>query len=249
MVGARYLLSALVVSAIGIAACIEDLPPPAKCPPAEKRAMGDCLSAITAAGPLCSSDATHECLQGPRASCACATNECPEEKATCFVDECPAAVRAIVPDARCLAPPSSDFFAAPTKDMPPCLCGCPACVRRCDGRGPSIAVKFPQGAGDPSAPIVVSLTSLPSAGKLGVYVRLRGIAELAVVVARFNTALDQQPLFLREQNEKAFVERTFEFSTRWTETDESRRPDKVALLIQAGPTIAEIDCVIPYVRP
>ena len=109
-----------------------------------------------------------------------------------------------------------------------------------------MGINFPTGAGDPPAPLVVVLSNqLPSKGKLGVYVRMRGVASLALVVAR------DKEQFLTEKidlgNTATFVERTFDVAREWT--DANGAPDKIVLLAQPGNTLAEVDCIIPYVTP
>jgi hypothetical protein len=101
---------------------------------------------------------------------------------------------------------------------------------------------------------VVNLT-LPAQGRLGVYVRLRGVVQthpvdptrtsMQLVVAQGNRPLFDRPL--DAANDPRFAERILEVPTGWT--DARGAPDKVALLAQPGATLVEIDCVIPFVRP
>jgi hypothetical protein len=246
MVGHPFLKGtfALAVSALGVSACFSDLPAPVKCPAPAQRPMGDCRSAIAALGPGCgAAPEAHACLLGPRTSCACG-DECPATGETsCFADNsCPEAVSLRAPGSRCIRPPRESFSSSAT--AVPCVCGCTGCAQVCDGRGLSVVVRFPQGAGDPPAPLVVT-PLLPSSGRLGVYVRLRGDASLALVVARANAPIAERPLTAHTDGD--FQELVFEDLVSWT--DASAAPSALALLAQPGDTIAEIDCVVPFLRP
>jgi hypothetical protein len=240
---------AIVLLALGMSACFSDLPAPVKCPAPAQRAIGDCLSAVAALGPGCVAPPdVHACFLGPRTSCACG-NECPSTETSCFDDgSCPEAVSSRAPGARCIRPSRESFIIQPESIA--CVCGCTACAQVCDGRGLSVVVKFPQGAGDLPAPLVIT-PLLPSAGRLGVYVRLRGDAELALVAGRTNTAdrtntaLAQRPLSAHTTGE--FQELVFDDLLAWT--DAAGAPSLLALLAQPGDTAAEIDCVVPFLKP
>jgi hypothetical protein len=239
---------AIVLLALGMSACFSDLPAPVKCPAPAQRAMGDCASAVATLGPECTAPPeVHACFLGPRTSCACA-DECPSTETSCFEDgSCPEAVSSRAPGARCIRPPRESFSVGP--NAPSCACGCAACVQVCDGRGLSMVVRF-LGGGDPPAPLVIT-TLLPSSGRLGVYVRLRGMAELALVAGRANTAdrtntaLAQRPLKANTSGE--FQELVFDDLLAWT--DAAGAPTLLALLAQPGLTAAEIDCVVPFLKP
>jgi hypothetical protein len=248
MAGRQLLTSAFAAAIVGagLSGCFSDLPPAVSCPPDEKRAMGDCVSALRQfTGSVCDAPPeVHACLLGPRTSCACA-NDCPPEPVTCYADgACPASVEHAVPGARCV-PLSSDVFTAPA---PQCDCGCVGCARLCDGRGFSTVMKIPSGSGDPPAPLLVNL-SLQTSGTLGIYVRLRGVAHLTLAAARGSmpnaTPIAQRALVA--ENAAHFEDHVFGDLATWTEAIAA--PTLLAIIGQPGETAAEIDCIVPFLQP
>jgi hypothetical protein len=250
MVERHRILSAAIATvaiALSSASCFEDLPGPRQCPPDEQRVMGECKAALMApAGPGCVTPETHECLQGRGASCdGCAAGDCPDDPSACFADECPARVRVDVPDASCVRL-ARDAFMAPE---PKCLCGCPACAAICDGRGPSVGVRLPPSGGPAMALLALSLENarrdFPASGRLSLYVRARGLSSVAVVVKRGDQDMGLETLGM--DNEANFRERVLDFpSVSWS--DPSGAPSQIVLFTPGGGTLAEIDCIIPFVR-
>ena len=242
----RRVLSVTAVAAL-LVACFGDLPAPTKCPADPQRAVGDCLPVLASSKPMagCIPQAAHECILGPRTDCSCGASECPPSASECSPPpDCPSTVHAMVPSASC--PAIGDAQGGP------CTCGCAKCVSACDGYGPSVGALLPSNA--PAVPLLeVPLGSgLPSSGKLGFYVRLRGASRMLISVLHGNQALAETTSFVPEfpadaQFREVIV--TPDMGAAWSTADQA--PTAIALVAAPGPgmdaalTYVQIDCVVP----
>ena len=237
-------------------ACISDLPAPITCPPKEQRAATDCSAIGVASFVGCPDQPPFaqpyaQCLTGPRQSCACTGNECPADRSACYpASDCPAAVVAIAgKEARCIRLAPEDLALG----GPNCVCGCASCASVCDGVGPVIVARVPQNAGEQAVGVLLVQTLshyLPDQGRLGVYIRARGITSQAVEVGGGKIAMPfARPLQMASANAGTFGEQVL-FEKGWPDwTTRAEAPTTLAIVTQPGPTLTEIDCVIPFFVP
>lgn len=264
---AALLLS--VAAAVSAPACLDDLPPARVCPPPPVHEAGDLTPVFQVTAMDCMNDhpetiPLEAILAGPRESCACAESECPTAGADCYPDgDCPPEVIAAAGEgARCIRLAPEDFGFG-NSEASQCMCGCARCASVCDGQGPVIGAL--SSASSMYAQPAISLAGhVPSSGKIGVYVRARGISNTAIAFVSGDYA-DQASLVTRsvffmttpldEFSEQVFYGADFLGNTSpYAWTDEAGRPD-VLLLLNSVPqsgsqlTFYELDCVIPFVVP
>jgi hypothetical protein len=244
----RSLLSAGLF-AVGVDACLPDLPPAAQCPPDAKQASNACAPQIqssTLAGGCVATDDPNA-----RACCGCNANACPTSAAACYPDgDCPRAVndqthlpttcRRLVPEA-----------------FQGCVCGCAACLSVCDGVGPVIAMHVPDSPSAAAAALAVQLPQpIASSGRLGVYVRLRGEGGLVLDVGggAFGQLFSRADL-LRPVPSSSGTE--FKDVIVWEPRADgggwpawhtaNDAPTSMVFAVPAGRTNLEIDCIVPFV--
>jgi hypothetical protein len=258
------LVMVALLAAMSSASCLEDLPEPLVCPPPARNAATDCLPA--ASNPVgmngCFIEQDLACLRGgtPPASCDCASNECPQEGDTCFPPgECPEAVRVAAGDeASCDRLTGSDIGRGLPGDTQ-CLCGCTRCATVCDGYGTIYATFGPEGV---AKNFIVALTDMPDAGQLGIYYRLRGIANMVTYVIRGPIEMfDIVGTYGTFEVSGDFVEQIL-YDVPVTSTPPytwTQAADKPTALVVAPleieqdtgflAAITEIDCIIPFSVP
>ena len=245
----RSILSVPSVLAVALSACIADLPAATQCPPAVKHTASDCTQKIgQGASAGCAIDLdTVQCLAGTRTSCVCGANECPLDRGACYPQpECPGFVTDKVgAGVSCLRLPSE----AISGNTDSCACGCAACASVCDGADPVIAARLASGTNPPSLRVDNLNTLLPSSGRIGLYLRVRGVAGQAPGAAIIPAGSAQpfgSPITLASATD--FTEVLVydaNQSPRWTRAED--RPTSLALFPQTGPTIFEVDCIIPFI--
>lgn len=260
---------------LGLGACLPDLDEPAACPTPATEPLGDCSdAAIVAPGVGCFDPMQIACL---RADCACTPAACPDDEAACFPDrDCPPLVRDEigVSDAVCrrLDPAAIGIPEALDPSLH-CTCGCADCMSVCDGRGPVFAVRFRKGMPGlvPIPPMVIE-GLMPDAGRLGIYVRARGMGGLLVapftgdpeVLESWQVVGEGDGLNLMSlQPRDTFGERVFYRTINGDVYAWDRPEDKPTVLLLTGVEIdpddpdepetrdlfVEIDCVVPFHAP
>lgn len=269
------LTGALLTGALGLAACLPDLDEPAVCPTPAVEPLGDCDGvAVVTPQVGCYDPAQIACL---RPDCSCRPDACPTDEGACYPDgDCPPLVRDEigVSDAVCrrLEP---DSIGIPEALDPAfhCTCGCADCMSVCDGRGPVFAVRLRKGMPGlvPIPPMNIE-GLMPDAGRLGVYVRARGIG--ALLVAPFTgdpDVLDTWQVvdeggglnIMTLQPRDTFGERVFFRTINGEPYSWDGPEDKPTVLLLTGLELdpedpneedvrdlfVEIDCVVPFHAP
>jgi hypothetical protein len=164
-----------------------------------------------------------------RASCSC-SNDCPTNQCPSPDMACPSAV-----------PGSATCLTLPTPSMEGCTCGCTSCMSVCDGIGTGVGAN---GANVVFASWNLDAGQLPSSGTLGIYVRARGRTDgLRVAAGAVEQPLSTAPAGIRSD----FGDFIVPDAATWS--DPAMRPDSVHLGTIDTTTVAEIDCVVPFVVP
>jgi hypothetical protein len=262
------LTALFTLSSIG---CFDDLPEPLTCPPQTITPAGNCLEPIqTISDPGCytlqpNPPEIFECLAGPRTSCDCGMNECDTSVNACYpTGDCPPEVRSAAGDnAECLRLGEDDFKFPGVPQIIQCICGCTACATVCDGKGPVVGLLD---VGDMSfAALSVRLDEhMPERGKVGVYVRARGLSNL--VAAIFTGDIDGEDTLVAQRS--SFVFTPLDQFTEFVMFDDGfisgdgayawkKNADKPTLLAfftqgsMEAPQAAlyEVDCIIPFIVP
>lgn len=252
------------------ASCLEDLPAPlpaadasasaeaavdaSACGPFDPAAppARDCSAAVTEAmgtDPNCAMQrAATKCLLEPT-GVAC-EDTCPAPDPACR-GSCPAAVSTRAGEANCSRAQSTTLGDAP--GMAACYttrCPRAQCVAACDGRGFVVSAwKYSNFTDD--VVLRTLLLDSPSAGQLGVHLRLRGYVEGTVEVRVGNEVVRR--FAIPATNVVAFID-TVLFDQdpsgpyRWTEA--SRAPTDVRLVRGLESSVViEVDCVTPFYLP
>jgi hypothetical protein len=253
-----------MAAGVGVAAgCIDDLPPPAACPPAARQAVGDCLTPLEDIEELgCLTPAQTECFTGPRPSCTCVSGECPTAPDACFPDgDCPTKIGETVgPGAACSRLASADFG----KGLPSeyqCLCGCGGCAAVCDGAGPVFGITTDGNLGY-GIPTVDIAGRMPSSGRLGIYLRVRGLSQTVLLMfkgadgeeVQLDTYYYVTIQVSTEFTELVFFDQDFLNLSAYAWQSEEEKPTLLAFFSDGQPeapsvTLMEIDCVVPFVLP
>lgn len=214
-----------------------------------------------------------QCLSGARHSCDCGVDECPDNRRTCYpAGDCPEAVRLAAGDrAVCLRPEPSDLRSV-LERTDQCICGCEECLLRCDGFGPVFGPTTDDSWGLPDfvVPTVGVGAALPDRGRMGVYVRMRGLAYVVALLMRGDpavpTSLEQlyydgdpgQPAlytlsgpFSSEFVEHLWFDQSFIERSAYRWEDPSGKPELIAIATgdSAGGALFEIDCIVPFYVP
>jgi hypothetical protein len=252
--------------ALGLGACIDDLPDALSCPPSAQRVGTDCLPTLEHlknAG-RCLADDEMSCLSGARPSCACqgVNRECPTPEPTCFPDgDCPQLVHSLAGDGVHCLRIDADKIGAGLSSAEQCLCGCAGCVSVCDGRGPIYGILNDGTFQDFMTPLALDIADrMPSSGLLGVYVRVRGFANAIVGVAVKNEVrhlyyltLPVAPDFV----EQAFTKNPFFDPDGYSWTREEDKPTALVVVplpldpsqFEVSVSLFELDCIVPFVLP
>lgn len=217
-------------------ACLSALPAPLAC--TDEAPYRYCQPvAVTPGAPSgggCSL-ATSACLVAERGGCTCeAAGECLRTAEDCHPPpDCPPEIRDAVPGARCLGTRAS-FGPSPNA----CTCGCASCASACDGRGPIFGAR---------QTLRVTLEDMPSTGKLGVYVRARGIGAFGtIIVGATPTPIAPIPAGGAAGNFRDLFPAGV--STPAHAWSAGQAPRAVDLAVQ-DPAELEIDCVVPFLVP
>ena len=260
--------------ATSMAGCLQDLSEPATCPapPVVEGNVRDCFDAIMAANDAgqIDVDGSDLCLnRAPLAACYRGPSGCefngardclsPEDHEACFPSgDCPAKVREQFPDARCVSLVAEDIgrgLAEPEQ----CLCGCELCMSVCDGRGPvwaQIEIFTEDAFRDPRGYLSFDVVRhMPESGKLGVYVRARGLvtaggspAYLAVMreAEQEPAAFWFMPFDLNDRFEEVLLPPAGQEVYAWGNS--ASKPSWVFMGAGVNSlTLMEIDCVVPFV--
>lgn len=227
-----------------IPSCLQTLPEPIECP--AKAKYDACSTQPAPVGnppqgpsppvpPSTSSDTCTlptECLRQQGRTCECtAATQCTRANSCNPPPDCPASVRGTASGATCVDGTTS--FAV-TQQKPTCACGCASCAEACDGQGPIL------GAGQS---LRVELPStLPSKGKLGMMVRIRGSS---LLTGMLNLSGKTQPLTATATpgSREEFVEVIMGPAASWT------ADTKPVGFVLTAPQSVEIDCIVPYFTP
>lgn len=261
-------LGAAIASSFG--GCLEDLPAATECPPPAENAVGDCLHVFDDLTPNCMTDRPHaaelfSCMMGPRPSCACDALECPTTEASCYPEgDCPPEVIEVAGSkAKCLRLDAEDYGLGYDANQQ-CICGCAECASVCDGKGPTIGV-VDDGHHFYVYPLIDLSKHMPSSGKLGIYVRARGVSN--VQVASFtgafpdnlvNTSIYYLTTPLDQFTSQVFYGKDFIGNTEpYAWSTEEEKPTVIALANSLAMTVNdppistfyELDCIIPFVVP
>lgn len=255
--------------------CLDDLPEPATCPPPSRIEVGDCVQTLSAFdfdtcfvdGLCCLDAAASSCLLGDRPEgCACAAGECPTSSDACYPDgDCPLAVTDAVGDAVCVRMPDGSIQGGAVLSEAQCLCGCSSCASVCDGKGVAMGAYVPTFTAPDGTlvyqpiPVVLDLTNeLPASGRLGFYVRTRGIGELLVQVSGGPTGEDfviyliDHPLGGSSEFSETILFRGSPLipAEPFSWSEPASAPNLAVLAFNASdeaPTLVEIDCIVPFV--
>jgi hypothetical protein len=257
---------------LGVAAwplcCLDDLPPPTVCPPEAAHEAKDCLTPLEpvyAVPPQpfgCLTQDQQQCLTGRRSSCTCQLDDCPSgEEAACYPEgNCPPAViDEAGADAECIRLDPRDLGVGLPSEAQ-CLCGCFGCAAVCDGVGPVFGI-WTDGTLEYGFPQIDIGPHMPSSGRLGVYVRLRGLANAALAVFTDDGVAPAPDLATyyyvlspidTEFRELIFYDQTFFEVPAYEWETEAMKPTLLALIPGGttdapGLTLVEIDCVVPFV--
>lgn len=257
-------LGAATVVALGAAGCLEDLPQPLQCPPPAQVEASGC-GFIEPPPDGCFTPDQLSCLTGPRAQCACGGDECSTPSPACFPGEdCPPAVTAVAGDrVRCgRLGPAAIGGPLPAEQL--CACGCARCMAVCDGIGPVFGATTNAVAdvSDFFVPFLRIAELLPAAGRVGVYLRVRGLANVVVLLLRGDPsnletleAVNGGYLLNNPLNESFTEQVLFDQpfvgidAYRWN--DEASKPTVVSIMTGTTRTVElfEIDCVVPFWVP
>ena len=259
---------ALALAALPVPGCLDDLPPTATCPGEAQRALGDCTPAIQTVlaenMTRCFRVDEMECITGPRTKCSCVSDECPAPEPECWPGrDCPTVVfDKTGPEARCYHFDPGDIGASLVEESQ-CLCGCAGCAAVCDGTGPGLGALTVEGQEQQFAPVVFDLgTRLPRQGKLGIYGRVRGLANFVIVAIRGDINVPDELEYLHsyafltplqnEFSEQAVVDQLLIGPAyEWDGYD--GRPNLLVLFPQlsdkGGLSLFELDCLVPFVMP
>jgi hypothetical protein len=260
---------ALPLSLLLVAGCIDDLDPPKACPPGEQHPAGDCLGPLMNAKPGCLGTLEAKevaCLAGKRSTCDCLPDECPAAPDACYPPgDCPPdVVEAVGPQAQCIRLNASDFGNG-VPQLFQCVCGCAGCAAVCDGKGPVVGVL--DDGSEHGYPIINIKKYMKKEGRLGLYVRARGLSNVAIGVATgdpkdFTTWNWTGVTYFLTTPLDSFAEVVFfdqQFlggSPAYSWTSQADEPALVAFASghpeDGGapvPTLYELDCVIPFVLP
>lgn len=274
MKGGRRGLQVFAATLVGagalsvVPACLDDLPEAKVCPPKVVNEAGDYAPIFQVTAPGCLNDrpealSLESILAGPRESCACAEDECPSNASACYPEgDCPPEVIAAAGErAKCIRLDPEDFGIG-QPDASQCVCGCARCASVCDGQGPVVGMIATDTTPLTQWPAISLARHLPPSGKIGVYVRARGISNTVVGLfsGEYTQGLVQRSLFVMTTPLDDFSEQVFygaDFvgnKEPYAWTDEVGRPDVLLFVNSVGPGQAqlayyEIDCVIPFVVP
>ncbi|MBI4701864.1 MAG: hypothetical protein HY744_12050 [Deltaproteobacteria bacterium] len=248
-----------------VAGCFEDLPAPTECPPPARHVAQDCTAALEDPPAGCLSQERMSCLAGSRSTCTCVVGECPQPEAACYPDgDCPArVVQGVGAAARCrrLRP---DQFGAGYSSEQLCLCGCAGCAAVCDGTGPVMGVHATQS--HPAPALLVDLSGrMPDSGRLGIYLRLRGLASFVLVVVAGTTEPGELATHVRwyypvltplgtSFTEHVIFDDDFVGVEAYSWSLPADRPTVIGLMPQGKPdesalALFELDCILPFVLP
>jgi hypothetical protein len=259
-----------MTGALLLTGCLDDLPAPAECPGAAQREAGNCSPAIeklAEATPRCLQPDETLCLAGTT-ECSCLSGACPVTEEACFPPpDCPAAVRERHPDAACIRLEPSHIGLGLSSEAQ-CLCGCAGCAAVCDGRGPVLGV-LDDGALDYVPPIFEIGDQLPERGTFGIYLRVRGVANMGIglLAGTIDTQDDDPLVYLNadaapyvlsplstEFVEHVVVDQKLLEVPPYTWTSAEGRPDYVLLspggsVTNPSLSLYELDCAVPFVLP
>ena len=272
----RHLLRAGALASTALlgtltAGCLEDLATPTSCPPPARVPSEGCEDVIAPTTASCFPESEMQCLTGERQSCGCQPDECPSSEASCYPPgDCPAAVQQRHAAASCLTLEPEDLRPLLPRSSR-CVCGCEECLARCDGFGPVFGVRTDGtlDLGDFLVPMAQVGAELPEAGRLGVYLRMRGLGSVLVMPLRGDpeipsslTALhhpngDQVVYLVVNQGGKEFVEyvlfdQSFVDLDAYSWTEQAAKPELIALSVDDTPprsALFEIDCLVPFFLP
>jgi hypothetical protein len=252
---------------LSIASCFTDLDEALTCPPAPKVEVSDCdpaLMKVMSTG--CFPSDTVACLRGPVGSYDCddftndVDDECPAVEPSCNPSpDCPPLVyEEGHPAAKCIRLTTSELGGG-VPGAQQCLCGNAGCASVCDGYGPVMAQFVDDGM---PKPMLVDLNDqMPDSGRVGYYIRLRGLATLGMASLIGDTTTDPDlednlvaptyPVLNIEGEFKEFV-RYGDDAYRWANA--AGKPTLLIIIPSAdmnGNALAlfEIDCIIPFVTP
>ncbi|MEJ7732254.1 MAG: hypothetical protein WKG00_23990 [Polyangiaceae bacterium] len=261
-----------MIGGLLVTGCLDDLPPPAQCPGEAHSEAGNCSPAISKAtietkGRCLEPDETL-CLAGTE-ECACLSGTCPVPEDACFPPpDCPAAVRERHPEAQCIRLAPSEIGLGLSNETQ-CMCGCAGCAAVCDGRGPVIGV-LDDGELNYLPPFLEVGNQLPARGTFGIYLRVRGVANMGIGLLAGNIDAQQGIFDIEYLNESAAPYVISPLSTEFVEhvvvdqkllevppytwTSVERRPDYVVLSPGGQPgnpslSLYELDCAVPFVLP
>lgn len=251
---ALAIVGAVAVLSVGTG-CLDDLPEPLACPPEPVYPGDNCVPALNGAAPGCFTPAQMACLSGPRESCTCIADECPAPEETCYPDgDCPAPVAGAADGpATCLRLEPKDFGGGLPSEVQ-CLCGCAGCMAVCDGKGPVLGA-FNDGSGS-VVPIGIEIGAhMPNSGKLGVFMRERGLSASLLVVMK-----GQEPDYEvvtyyyisspigTDYTSQVFYDDPFLGTSKYTWSKEEDRPTLLAIFpSEDAGNLMEVDCVVPFV--
>jgi len=261
--GLRWTLLLLLLGLpTALPGCLEDLPGPTECPPPAQFAGTDCLPALQNPPTGCFDVEQMACLAGPRSSCTCIADECPAQDDACYPDgDCPQAVSDLDESVEChRLEPERLGGGLPSETI--CLCGCAGCAAVCDGKGPVMGVVTDE---EHIPALIVDLTGMmPDSGRLGVYLRVRGLASFVMITA-IGDASDLNTLQLVPPVYSVVTPLGLDFTEGVLFDDEFLgvdayrwdRPEDKPSLIALAPrevsgtvvALAEFDCIVPFVVP
>jgi hypothetical protein len=257
---------AAALAMLGLAApvatgCLDDLPAPLSCPPDAGYKGSNCVPALIDVVPGCLTLEQMACLSGPRTTCTCIADECPVPEETCYPEgDCPAEVTTSVSGSpSCLRLAPRDIGAGlPSESQ--CLCGCGGCMAVCDGKGPVLGVTSDGNV--PFAPLAIDVSSyMPDSGRLGVFVRERGLAGALLAVMKGEPPNYEigTYYYIESPIGTAFTSQVFyddpflgTSDYRWEKAAD--KPQLLVIFVQGTAdlpvtNLMEIDCVIPFLLP
>jgi len=247
--------------------CLDDLPEATSCPPKADRKATDCITGLDIMGPGCFDHTQVQCLAGKRSSCACQSDECPDDADACYpTGDCPPNVAERVgEDAECFRLSGSDIQGGVLTPAQ-CVCGCTSCAAACDGKGMVLGMflspKPPGEEQEVGFPVVVDIRDMmPKSGRIGVYVRARGVSQMGLFVA--NADLGEADAIRASYQLESSIN-TGEFSEQilfdipiaelpayeWKARADA--PTHLWLFHEPSDTevtLMEIDCIVPFVVP
>jgi hypothetical protein len=234
-----------------VAGCLPTLPDPVqRCTPPKGEPAGKCNDAFNSArsGSCITRDTATQCLVTPtKMDCAGSCAPVP----ACAAGACPTTVLLRESGAACsLVHKETVGGATGTTACYAYVCAPSNCLDACDGRGPVIGTNKDL-LFDQRALVTSKLESVPSAGALGVYVRIRGLIDASIVVQARSGPVKSYPL--PSSSDPGFQDVVLPLDAgnggdTYTWSNANDAPTSIVLSQGVQYGAMEIDCIVPFLK-